>query len=59
MLAATDRMVGMEAELKTRLQGKGMQFVKLDTGPFQAKLQPMAKEFPELANWITKVQAVK
>jgi TRAP-type transport system periplasmic protein len=59
MLAATDRMVSMEADLKMRLQAKGMQFIKVDTAAFQAKLAPMAKEFPELGGWVAKVQAVK
>lgn len=59
MLGATDRMVKMEADLKTRLTGKGMTFIKVDTGPFQAKLKPMAKEFPELSAWVEKVQAVR
>jgi len=59
MLAATDRMVRTEADLKTKLQGKGMTFIKVDNATFQAKVKPMAKEFPELATWIEKVQAVK
>jgi TRAP-type C4-dicarboxylate transport system substrate-binding protein len=59
MLAATDRMVALEDELKKRLSGKGMQFIKVDTAPFQAKLKPMAKEFPELSGWVERIQAVK
>ena len=59
MLGATERMVKMEADLKTKLQGKGMTFIKVDNAAFQAKLKPMAKEFPELAAWVDKVQAVK
>lgn len=59
MLAATDRMVKLEADLKTRLTGKGMTFIKVDNAAFQAKLKPMAKEFPELSAWVEKVQAVR
>jgi TRAP-type transport system periplasmic protein len=59
MLSATDRMVGMESELKTRLQAKGMTFIKVDTAAFQAKLKPLAKEFPELSGWVDKIQSVK
>lgn len=59
MLASTDRMVGLEGEIKKRLQGKGMQFVPVDTGPFRERLVPMAKEFPELEPWVHKIQAVK
>ncbi len=59
MLAATDRMVKMEADYKTRMQAKGMTFIKVDTGPFQARLKPMAKEFPELSGWVEKIQAIR
>lgn len=59
MLEATDRMVAMEADLKKRLQAKGMQFVQVDTGPFRERLVPMAKEFPQLEPWVQKIQAVK
>ena len=50
MLAATDRMVGLEGELKKKLEGRGMQFIKVDRAPFEAKLKPMTKDFPELAS---------
>ena len=59
MLEATDRMVTLEGEIKKRLQGKGMQFVPVDGATFQAKLTPMTKDFPELAPWVQKVQAVR
>jgi tripartite ATP-independent transporter DctP family solute receptor len=59
MLAATDRMAALENEIKKRLEGKGMQFVKVDTGPFRERLTPMTKDFPELAVWVQKIQAVK
>ena len=59
MLAYTDRMVRTEGEIKARLQAKGMTFIKVDTAPWQATLAPMAKEFPELADWVQKIQAVR
>lgn len=59
MLESTDRMVGLEGEIKKGLQAKGMQFLKIDTGPFRERLLPMAKEFPQLEPWIKKIQAVK
>ena len=59
MLGATDRMVAMESDIKKRLQGKGMTFIAVDGAAFQAKLKPMAKEFPELATWVERIQAVK
>ena len=59
MLAATDRMVKLEDELKKRLQGRGMTFIKVDTAPWRAALAPMAKEFPELTDWIQRIQSVQ
>jgi TRAP-type transport system periplasmic protein len=59
MLAATETMTKLEADLKTKLQGRGMTFIKVDTAAFQAKLKPMAKEFPELSTWVDRIQAVK
>lgn len=59
MLQATDRMVVLEGEIKKRLEGKGMQFIHVDTLPFQARLAPMPKDFPELAAWVQKIQAVR
>jgi tripartite ATP-independent transporter DctP family solute receptor len=59
MLEATDRMVTLEGEIKKRLQAKGMQFIKIDTGPLREKLAPMVKDFPELAEWVGKIQAVQ
>ena len=59
MLAATERMVTTEGEIKTRLLGKGMQFVSVDRAAFASALAPMAKEFPDLAPWVAKMQAVK
>jgi TRAP-type transport system periplasmic protein len=59
MLASTDRMVGLEGDIKKRLQAKGMQFVAVDTGPFRERLVPMSKEFPQLEPWVNKIQSVK
>jgi tripartite ATP-independent transporter DctP family solute receptor len=59
MLAATERMVGLEGELKKRLEGRGMKFLAVDNAAFQAKIEPMGKEFPELADWVKKFQSVR
>ena len=56
MLAATDRMVALEGALKTRLEQRGMTFIAVDTAPFRARLAPMAREFPELAPWVQRLQ---
>ena len=59
MLAATERMSNAEGDIKSRLQGKGMQFVAVDRAAFADALAPMGKEFPDLAPWVAKMQAVK
>ncbi len=59
MLAATERMARTEADIKQRLQAKGMEFISVDRAAFANALLPMAKEFPDLAPWVTKMQAVK
>jgi tripartite ATP-independent transporter DctP family solute receptor len=59
MLAATERMIGLEGELKKRLEGNGMKFMSVDNAAFQAKVAPMSKEFPELAPWVEKFQSVR
>jgi tripartite ATP-independent transporter DctP family solute receptor len=59
MLAATDRMIGLEGELKVKLEGRGMKFNEVDRDAFRAKLAPMSKEFPDLAPWVEKFQSVR
>lgn len=59
MLAATERMVRTEADIKKRLQAKGVEFISVDRAAFAQALAPMAKEFPDLAPWVAKMQAVK
>ncbi|MFT3819683.1 MAG: TRAP transporter substrate-binding protein [Rubrivivax sp.] len=59
MLAATERMARTEAEIKARLTAKGMQFIAVDRAAFANALAPMSKEFPEMAPWVTRIQAVK
>lgn len=59
MLAGTERMVEMEAQYKKDLESKGLTFIPVNRAAFQAKLAPMTKDFPELADWVAKIQAVK
>lgn len=59
MLAATERMIKAESEMKRDLQAKGMEFVPVDQAKWGAKLGAMTKDFPELADWVQKIQAVK
>lgn len=59
MLEATERMIAMEGEYRKKLEGVGMKFNGVDNAAFQAKITPMAKEFPDLAPWVEKFQSVK
>lgn len=59
MLAGTDRMVQMEAQYKKDLEAHGVTFIPVNRNAFQARLSPMAKDFPELAEWVKKIQAAK
>jgi len=54
-----DLFAKLEDELKKKLQSRGMQFIAVDCAPFRARLGDMPKEFPELAAWVAKVQAVQ
>ena len=59
MLAATDRMVATEAELRRKLEGRGMQFLDIDREALRAQLGGIGKEFPDLAPWAARFSAVK
>ncbi|HRO58295.1 MAG TPA: TRAP transporter substrate-binding protein [Burkholderiaceae bacterium] len=58
MLEATERMIGLEGEIQKQLASEGMKFNEVDRAAFAAKLEPMGKEFPELAPWVAKFRAV-
>ena len=59
MLHATDRMISKEGQYRKDLEAKCMKFLDVDRAAFQAKVAPINKEFPELADWVGKFQAVK
>jgi TRAP-type C4-dicarboxylate transport system substrate-binding protein len=59
MLDASQRVADLEGTLRKKFEGAGMTFLQPDLAPFRARLQPMLKEFPDLAPWVAKFQAVK
>jgi tripartite ATP-independent transporter DctP family solute receptor len=59
MLEATERMIKMEDEYKKDLQAKGMTFIAVDRDTFRAKLEPLKNDFPELADWVERIQAIE
>lgn len=54
MLATTERMVGMEAGLRTKLQKAGMTINDIDRAELQRRVEPIGKEFPDLVPWVSK-----
>ncbi|WP_108259041.1 TRAP transporter substrate-binding protein [Mangrovicoccus ximenensis] len=54
---------GMELEnaeeSRATLEAAGATFLEPDLGPFREKLAAMAGEFPDLAPWVGKIQAVE
>lgn len=58
MLAATEKMIGLEGEIQKQLAAEGMKFNEVDRAAFAAKLEPMGKEFPDLAPWVEKFRSV-
>lgn len=59
MLDATEKMLQQESVIKADLEGKGMTFIAVDREPFRVKLEPMKEDFPELADWVARIQAVE
>lgn len=59
MLAATDRMVATESELRKKLESRGMQFLDIDREALRSRLGGIGKEFPDLAPWAARFAAVK
>lgn len=59
MLEATERMIKMEDAYKKELQAKGMTFIAVDRDAFRAKLEPLKNDFPELAGWVERIQAIE
>lgn len=55
----TDETLKLIGVYKKQLEEKGAKFVYPDVKAFQAKLEPMKKEFPEFGSWIDKFQAVR
>jgi TRAP-type C4-dicarboxylate transport system substrate-binding protein len=54
MLAATDRMIGMEGQLRTKLQSAGMKINDIDRAELARRVEPIGKEFPDLVPWVAK-----
>lgn len=58
MQAATEKMVRQEENFRKELQNKGMIFISVDRNRFRERLVPMLREFPELAEWVRRIQGL-
>lgn len=59
MLWATSQMLAKEDALRETLIERGMTIVPLDLTDYRATVAPIKDEFPELADWVAKINAVK
>lgn len=55
----TEQEIALAAELRAKLEGFGATFIDPDLEPFRAKVAPMLANFPDLAPWVEKIQAVQ
>jgi len=46
-------------ELRAEIESYGATFIDPDLEPFRAKVAPMLDQFPDLAPWVEKIQAVQ
>lgn len=56
---ATTEMLAKEDGFRKVLTERGMTIVPLDLADFRAQVAPIKEEFPELADWVAKIAAVK
>ena len=59
MRTGADRMIEMEARYRKDLETRGMTFIPVNRNAFQAKLAPMVQDFPELREWVKRIQDEK
>lgn len=59
MLWGTEQMAERENVVREMLIAKGITMVSPDLGPFREALIPIRGEFPDLADWVSRFEAVK
>jgi len=55
----TEQELQQADEMKAQLAGLGATIIEPDLAPFRAKVAPMLAQFPDLAPWVEKIQAVE
>ncbi|WP_340107343.1 TRAP transporter substrate-binding protein [Pikeienuella sp. HZG-20] len=59
MLWGTDQMLKQEADYKTTLTERGMEFITPDVAAFRAAVAPIKDDFPELKDWVERINAME
>ena len=59
MKRGTEEVVALEEELRVVLADAGMEFIEIDQAPLRAAVAPLLEEFPDLAPWVERIQAVE
>ncbi|MCG6121896.1 MAG: TRAP transporter substrate-binding protein [Microvirga sp.] len=59
MLWGTDQMIERENEYRRLLEAEGVTLISPDLGPFREALTPVREEFPDLAEWVERFEAVE
>ncbi|MEM8553056.1 MAG: TRAP transporter substrate-binding protein [Pseudomonadota bacterium] len=59
MQAGTEAVLAKEDALKAELQEIGIEFIEVDTAPFREAVAPIKDEFPVIAPWVDRIQAVQ
>ena len=59
MLWGTDQMIERENEYRDLLEAEGVTLVSPDLEPFREALVPIREEFPDLAEWVARFEAVE
>ena len=59
MLWGTEQMVERESEYRRMLEAEGVTLISPDLAPFREALVPIREEFPDLAEWVARFEAVE
>jgi TRAP-type transport system periplasmic protein len=59
MLWGTEQMVEREGEYRRMLEAEGVTLISPDLAPFREALVPIREEFPGLAEWVERFEAVE
>jgi tripartite ATP-independent transporter DctP family solute receptor len=59
MLWGTEQMLAKEDQYRADLRGAGVEIVEPDMEAFRAAVAPIKEDFPELADWVEKINSVE